>query len=220
MRIIQQYIYGLYFACFSKKVKATFISRIDNKTKFEGNNRVGRGAVVLNSSFGYGSYIGNHCVIANTKIGRFCSIASKVEMITGTHPTKDFVSTHPSFFSLNPPSGESFVNECRFDEFRTTSSGLSLEIGSDVWIGHNVKILEGVTIGHGAIIAAGSVVTKDVPPYAIVGGVPAKIIRNRFDDEDIIALLRIKWWDFPVERIKNMANDFDNIKKFIAKYNE
>lgn len=220
MKIILQYMCGLLLVCFSNKVKVTFISRIDNKTKFEGNNRVGRGSVVLNSSFGYGSYIGNHCVIANTKIGRFCSIASKVEMITGTHPTKDFVSTHPSFFSLNPPSGESFVKERRFDEFRTTPSGLSLEIGSDVWIGHNVKIIEGVTIGHGAIIAAGSVVTKDVPPYAIVGGVPAKIIRNRFDDEDISALLQIKWWDFPVERIKNMANDFDNIKKFIAKYNE
>lgn len=218
--ILQEYLFGLYYTFISKRVKATFISRISKTSTFEGKNRIGRGSIVLNSSFGYGSYIGNNCIIANTIIGRFCSIASRVEMVTGTHPTKDFVSTHPSFFSLNPPAGDSFVKECRFDEFRTTPSGLSLEIGSDVWIGHNVKLLEGVTIGHGAIIAAGSVVTKDVPPYAIVGGVPAKIIRNRFDDEDIEALLRIEWWKLPLERIKDMANDFDNIKKFIAKYNE
>ena len=218
--ILQEYLFGLYYTFISKSVKATFVSRISKTSTFEGRNRIGRGSVVLNSSFGYGSYIGNNCIIANTKIGRFCSIASKVEMITGTHPTKDFVSTHPSFFSLNPPSGESFVNVCRFDEFRTTPSVLCLEIGSDVWIGHNVKILEGITIGHGAIIGAGSIVTKDVPPYSIVGGVPAKTIRNRFDDEEIKALLRLKWWELPIERIKDMANDFDNIKKFLAKYNE
>lgn len=218
--IILQLLYGLFYTFFGIKVRATFVSRIDRKSKFEGRNRIGRNSIVINSSFGYGSYIGNHCVISNAKIGRFCSIASNVEMITGTHPTKDFVSTHPSFFSLNSPTGESFVKECRFAEYKTTPSGLSLEIGSDVWIGHNVIILEGVTIGHGAIIAAGSVVTKDVPPYAIVGGVPAKTIRNRFDDEDIKALLRIQWWKLPVERIKDMSNDFDNIKKFIEKYNE
>ena len=82
-----------------------------------------------------------------------------------------------------------------------------------------MKILEGVTIGHGAIVAAGSIVAKDVPPYAIVGGVPTKIIRYRFDDEEIKELLKIKWWELPIERIKDMAYDFDNIKKFLVKYN-
>lgn len=220
MKIILQYLYGLYFALFSDKVKATFISRMDYMTTFEGKNRVGRGSVVLNSSFGYGSYIGNNCIITHTTIGRFCSIASDVELVTGTHPTKEFVSTHPSFFSLHSPTGETFVKECRFDEHRTTSKGFSLEIGSDVWIGHNVKILEGVTIGHGAIVAAGSLVTKNVPAFAIVGGVPAKLIRYRFTDGEISALLKIKWWELPVDTIKNKAQDFDNVKNFLANNHE
>ena len=220
MKILFQYIYGFYLFLFSKRVKTTFISRIDSQTFFEGNNRIGRGCIVLKSYLGYASYLGNNCTITNTRIGRFCSIASNVELVRGSHPTTGFVSSHPSFYSVNTPTGESFVDNCRFNEFKTNPSGFSLEIGNDVWIGYNVKILEGITIGDGSIVAAGSVVTHDVPAYSIVGGVPARLIRYRFNEQEVEMLLRIRWWNLPIKAIKDMAKDFDNIKNFVAKYYE
>lgn len=93
-------------------------------------------------------------------------------------------------------------------------------IGNDVWIGNNVCIKQGITIGDGAIIATGAVVTKNVLPYTIYGGVPAKLIKKRFTDEQIEELLKIKWWDWNIEKIKlaTINNDFDNIDSFIKKY--
>lgn len=99
-----------------------------------------------------------------------------------------------------------------------TSDGYYCKIGNDVWIGSNVLIKGGVTIGDGAVVGMGSIVTKDVPPYAVVAGNPAKIIKYRCNDEQIKALLRIKWWDWPIELIKERKNDFANIDDFIKKY--
>ena len=93
-----------------------------------------------------------------------------------------------------------------------------IRIGNDVWIGYGATILSGVNIGHGAIIAANACVVKDVPPYAIVGGVPAKLIRYRFDVNTINTLLKIKWWDWDDNKVRNSVKLMNNVQEFIAKY--
>jgi acetyltransferase-like isoleucine patch superfamily enzyme len=127
------------------------------------------------------------------KIGKFCSIAQGVTIVLGGGHRPDWVTTYPF----------SYI----FDEFKNTQ-GLpatkgNVVIGNDVWIGINSLILSGVHIGDGAIIGACSVVTKDVEPYTIVAGNPAKVIRKRFDQETIDKLLRIKWWNWNIQKKKD-----------------
>lgn len=191
-----------------KKVVLSFAN-----AKFEGFNVLGDN-VTFSGKLGYGSYIGaNSCI--NAKIGRYCCIAKNVRTIIGTHPTKDFVSIHPAFFSTKKQAGFSYVTQDKFQEIIFANDNLNnVVIGNDVWIGEGVSIMQGVTIGDGAIIAAGAVVTKDVPPYAIVGGVAARIIRYRFDEKTIDKLLQLKWWDKSREWIENHAAYFENVKSF------
>jgi acetyltransferase-like isoleucine patch superfamily enzyme len=114
----------------------------------------------------------------------------------GSHPTNLF-STSPIFYrSINTLKVRIIERNFDYSEYH------SIEIGNDVWIGARATILDGVKIGHGAIIAAGSIVTKDVLPYAIVAGVPAKLIRFRFDTKKIDALLELAWWQLPITEIK------------------
>lgn len=148
------------------------------------------------------STIGRYTYFADSKISRatigaFCSIGPGVRIGgLGDHPT-NMLSTHPAFYSNQKQCGNSFVNKMYFDESRHT------HIGNDVWVGANALILDGVTVGDGVIIAAGAVVVSDVPSYAIVGGVPAKIIKYRYSPEDIEKLITIKWWDWDL----NILND-------------
>lgn len=178
-------------------------------SQFEGNNRVGR-ATFFEGSLGFGSYISDNCKISNVKIGKFCSIASEVKIAVGKHPTKDFVSTHPAFFSTKRQAGFTYVDKPSFEE----DSNRTI-IGNDVWIGYGATIISGVKIGDGAVIAAGAVVAKDVKPYSVVGGVPAKEIKKRFTDDEIEFLLKLKWWDKPQEWIKENAAKFCDINKII-----
>lgn len=154
------------------------------------------------------TYITNGSKINRTSIGKFCSIGPDCKFGLGKHPTKDFVSTHPVFFSTDKQAQISFINENKYEEYEP------IEIGNDVWIGANVIVLDGVSIGNGAIIAAGSVVTKDIPPYAIAGGVPAKIIKYRFSQEQIKGLEEIKWWDKDINTIRNFTDSMSNIDEF------
>jgi virginiamycin A acetyltransferase len=131
-------------------------------------------------------------------IGKFVQIAHGVQIITSSaNHQMDGFSTYP-FVVFGEPWSSRY-------EAVWPNKGDTV-IGNDVWIGHEAIIMPAVTIGDGAIIASGSVVTKDVPPYAIVGGNPAKIIRKRFADEVIQDLLRIKWWDWPVDKISERIN--------------
>ncbi len=127
------------------------------------------------------------------EIGSFCSISSNVTILLGGNHRGDWITTFP--FNMI------------FEEFGQIkghpSSNGDVIIGNDVWIALNTLILSGVTIGDGAIIAANSVVTKDIEPYTVVGGNPAKKIKNRFDDKTIENLLKIKWWNWDLEKIKS-----------------
>lgn len=124
-------------------------------------------------------------------IGKFCSIAEHVTIFIGGYHRADFVSTYPFHAAF---SDVSFVDNL--------IHGFHTIIGNDVWIGAGVTIMAGVTIGDGAIIATGSVVTRDVEPYSIVGGNPAKMIRKRFEEHQIAQLLELKWWNWPLDKIK------------------
>lgn len=141
---------------------------------------------------------------ANLEIGKFCSIADNVTILLGGEHKLDTISSFP--FSL---------------EKNRFSKG-DVIIGNDVWIGYGATILSGVSIGDGAVIAANSIVTKDVEPYAIVGGVPAKTIKYRFDEKTIDKLLKLKWWNLDIPTIyenRHLIND-TNLEKFIEKINE
>lgn len=135
-------------------------------------------------------------------IGDFSSFGPFVEIyMGGEHPT-DWTSTYPfSALKTEFPAAQSSKPEY----LRKNSKG-AVTIGNDVWIAGNVKILSGVTIGDGAVIGASSVVTRDIPPYAVAAGNPARVIRYRFDEDTIAALLRIQWWHWPVEKIKQYAD--------------
>lgn len=151
----------------------------------------------------------------NFKIGKYCSIAEKVTILLGGEHLKNAVTTYP-FDSIRKASrGESIDGQVP-----DRNAKGSLEIGNDVWIGVGVLILSGVKIGDGAIIGAGAVVTKDVPSYAVVAGNPSKLIRYRFSDTQIEMLLKIKWWDWPQEKIIKAEKDLlsGDVDCFINKY--
>lgn len=192
------------------------------KTFFEGNNKVARSSIVMFSCIGYGTYMGNNCNLVNTKIGRYCSIADHVKVCLGTHPI-DYVSTFPSFYyDTTSQIGFTFHIGAplykKIYKFPEGESEYQITIGNDVWIGSHTILLGGITIGNGAIVAAGSVVVKDVPPYSIVGGNPAKVIKMRFSEDVIDALEKIEWWNFSPVKIKENYKKFLDVYGFIQKY--
>lgn len=186
-------------------------------TVFDGYNVIDRGTSLQHCHVGFASVTGPNCKFAYTDIGKYCSIAPNVKVVIGTHPSKTFVSTCPVFYSTRPGRGLSFVEETKFEEFEFIDSNnkVSVKIGNDVWIGANVTVLQGVTIGDGAIIAAGAVVIHDVESYTIVGGVPAKKIRDRFTSGQKEVLQKVKWWNRDQKWLKKNVEQFSNIENFV-----
>ncbi|MDQ0416025.1 acetyltransferase-like isoleucine patch superfamily enzyme [Croceifilum oryzae] len=146
----------------------------------------------------------------NLKIGKFCSIASEANIFLGGNHTLDFVTTYP--FNVFFPEGHAFPGG-------PLTKG-DIEIGHDVWIASGASIMSGVRVGSGAVIGADCIVARDVPPYAIMIGNPARIMRYRFERDIIEQLLEIQWWDWPIEQIKEafpliLSN---NIEQFVQTY--
>lgn len=162
-------------------------------------------------TFGYEQFF--YKMINIEKIGAFCSIAKTVNIAKGNHPT-NYISTHPFFYLHN--FGH-FVERDR-NGLLTDINNKKVIIGNDVWIGTNVTILPSVTVGDGAVIGAGSVVTKDVPSYSIVAGVPAKVIRYRFSEEHIEQLLNIQWWNWTDDVIKERISFFSENTNFLRNF--
>lgn len=177
-------------------------------SKFDKNVFVDDNCIVLNTFIDKYSYIGKDSIINNCKIGKFCSISNNVKIGLGTHPTSTFVSSSPYFYVDKKRNKFSFANEDCFDEFKKSV------IGNDVWIGVNVVIMDGVQIGNGAVIAASAVVTRDVMPYEIVAGIPAKHLRYRFTNEEIHFLESVKWWEYSEEYLSKNWKSFSNIEMF------
>lgn len=194
-----------------KKLKVGYGCFIYN-CDFELYNTIYSWVSLSQVSLGDFTYIGKECSISNCSIGKYCSVGPGVKIGLGTHPTNSFVSTHPIFYSTRKQAQISFVQKELFCEIK------KIVIGNDVWVGANTVIVDGVKIGDGAIIGAGSVITNDVEPFAIVGGVPGKLIRKRFSDNEIKFLLELKWWNKSIEWIKKNKDYFINIEFLVRNY--
>jgi chloramphenicol O-acetyltransferase type B len=168
---------------------------VDNMSLISKKARVNRFAKLYNSNIDAYSYVGSNTELICAEIGKFSSIAHRCSIGLARH-TINHISTSPIFTSIKNGTGYSWSDV-------DTSDGIEkVIIGNDVWIGIEVIIMGGVKIGNGVIIGAGSIVTKDVPDYAITAGVPARIISYRFEKDFIDKLLEIKWWDLPEEVLK------------------
>ncbi len=157
------------------------------------------------STIGDASYLGQDCQVADTTIGKFCAIASHVRIGPPNHPMER-PSLHrftyvPEYYDASKPRDAAFFEARR---------AARVTIGHDVWIGHGVTVLAGITVGDGAVLAAGAVVVKDVEPYTIVGGVPGRVIRERFSREITRSLAAIAWWDWPFEVVMDRLIEFQS----------
>jgi acetyltransferase-like isoleucine patch superfamily enzyme len=194
---------GYLWSKFVKKIRLSAIknSYIHIKSKVES------GSHIVNSKFGKHSFCGYDCEINFADIGSFTSISNRVVIGGGRHPM-EWVAMSPVFYE-----GRDSV-KTKFSEHKREPVKIT-RIGNDVWIGEQVLIKQGVCIGDGSVVGMGSVVTKDVEPYSIVAGCPAKLVRKRFDKDTIDVLIKIKWWDLDESILKKYSQYFTEPSAFI-----
>jgi acetyltransferase-like isoleucine patch superfamily enzyme len=148
-----------------------------------------RNVTLFRATIGDYTYVADNSTLWNCAVGRYCSIGPDVRIGLGLHPTKGVISTYPGFYSNRRSAPINFQVDDSVVEHKGTS------VGNDVWIGTRAMLLDGVKVGDGAVIGAGSIVTRDVPPYCIAAGVPARKIRARFTEEQVCKLLEFAWWN-------------------------
>lgn len=190
----------------SKIFKKARLSSIKNSS-VDSTSKIESGSLFVGSIMDKHSFCGYDCEIINTVIGSYCSIGNNVKIGGGEHPIS-WVSTSPVFYE-----GRDSVSK-KFSQFKREPLKKTI-IENDVWIGQNALIRQGVNIGTGAVIGMGSIVTKDVTPYSIVAGNPAKILRYRFEDSVIDGLLKTKWWELDDKDLTGYANLIQNPIEFI-----
>ena len=178
---------------------------------------VGDRTQLLEVAMGDYSYVVNDSQIAYATIGKFCSIAAMTRINPGNHPMQRATQAHFTYRASAYFPGE--ADEASFFEWRRQHH---VTFGHDVWIGHGAIVLPGRNVGTGAVVAAGAVVTKDVAPYTIVAGNPARVIRRRFSESIADRLVALAWWDWDHEALRRALPDFRAlpIEQFIEKYGE
>jgi acetyltransferase-like isoleucine patch superfamily enzyme len=191
----------------AENIRIGYMAKV-SKSTFGRYATVYERAVLSKVALGDFSYVGPGSRLNDTSVGKFSCIASDVLIGLGSHPSRNYVSIHPAFFSPALQAQISFASRSYFDEDSRCA------IGNDVWIGARAMILNGLTIGDGAIVGAGAVVTKNVPAYAVVAGVPAKVVRYRFEPAQIAFLTQFKWWDRDVRWLQENFMKFHDINLF------
>ena len=176
---------------------------------------LGDNCVVTESSFGDYTYLFAQNDVYCSEIGKFNSIATGVRINPVQHPMRERAAAHHlTYRAAHYGLGEDDPTIIHWRRSRRVTTG------NDVWIGHNAVVMGGVTIGDGAVVAAGAVVTHDVAPYEIVGGVPARHMGWRYEENTIAAMLRIRWWDWSHEELKERLLDFNDVPAFVRKYDK
>jgi acetyltransferase-like isoleucine patch superfamily enzyme len=210
MKMFIKNIAKFFYYLFKSEIVLSKIFRSSHNSIIDKNSKVYSPSLIINSKIGFGSYIAQFSIVNSTEIGKFCSIGPNFLSGYGIHPTNG-ISTSPMFYSTKNQAGKSFTTKDKIEETKP------IFIGNDVFIGANVIVLDGVTINDGAIIGAGAVVVNDIPPYAIAVGVPARIVKYRFSSDEIDSFLKIKWWDWPEDKLKDIEKYFFDIKIFLDK---
>jgi hypothetical protein len=168
---------------------------------------------LVESTFDDYSYAADNVSIIYAQVGKFCSIASHVRINPGNHPMDRVTQHHMTYRRVEYGLGE--ADDAAFFDWRRSHRCV---IGHDVWLGHAVTVMPGVCIGVGAVVGSGAVVTKDIGPYEIAVGVPARVIRKRFADDVIAQLLRIAWWDWDRATLEARFDDLRDLPGFLKKY--
>ena len=175
---------------------------------------IGKDCVIQETSLGDYSYLAGGNQVIYAEIGKFVSIATGVRINPGNHPTYLRIAQH--HFTYRPAQyGFASTNDDEFFDWRRDKL---VKIGNDVWIGHNAVIIPGVKVGNGAVIGSGAIATKDVAPYTIVAGNPAKLIRQRFDEATICQIESSEWWNWSHEKLRECLEDFSDIPLFLEKH--